>query len=550
MEYTVGQIVGDYEILEILGAGGMGRVYKVRNIISQRVEAMKVLLADLEGNPELFDRFLREIRVLAALNHPNIAGLHTALRSGNQVIMLMEYVEGESLDKIMRRGRIALPQVVQLVQETLSALHYAHQSSVVHRDIKPANIMVDRQGKARLTDFGIALAAKDQRLTQTGHTLGSLFYMSPEQIQGEPNIDGRSDLYSLGITLYEMATGRRPFHGESDFSIMAAHLHSPPTPPADIDSQVPPALSQIILASIAKDPAQRFQTADAMRQALNHVFPAGPSDQGETAPLTPRPAVTQPNRPQASTPPPVSAATPAPAVRQAPPPQEMKKGSGTRLLWLLAGSLVTVAVLVIAAIQLPKVASIFAGPAKPPQNTAQVQPSSTVTPEQVPPPRVDPQPDPVPAPIDPAPTRQTAPVPPRSPGTPPQRATAPAPKPQGNAQQGTAMPVPPVQSAPETQAPQPTVPSASAGALREQRNRMIEIATRTGPIRRSLDRLRQQQARSGLGMRRDFEAAEQRLVNMLDDAEDAIKQGNAASAEKFLDGAEASLRFLETNLGG
>src|SRR5687768_4413034 len=100
MEYTVGQIVGDYEILEILGAGGMGRVYKVRNIISRRVEAMKVLLADLEGNPELFDRFLREIRVLAALNHPNIAGLHTALRSGNQVIMLMEYVEGESLDKI------------------------------------------------------------------------------------------------------------------------------------------------------------------------------------------------------------------------------------------------------------------------------------------------------------------------------------------------------------------------------------------------------------------------------------------------------------------
>ena len=429
-----------------------------------------------------------------------------------------------------------------MVQETLSALHYAHQSGVVHRDIKPANIMVDRQGKVRLTDFGIALAAKDQRLTQTGHTLGSLFYMSPEQIQGDANIDGRSDLYSLGITLYEMATGRRPFQGESDFSIMAAHLHSPPTPPAEIDSQVPPALSQIILASIAKDRGQRFQTADAMRQALGHVFASMPMDE-ETAPLAAQPAAAQqvpaPPAPQAAPPqgrvpvPPVSATPPAPTVKQAAPPQPMRKGSGARLLWLLAGSLVTIAVLVIAAIQVPKVRSIFAGRGEPRQTTKKTQPPASPTPEQAPPARPDLQQEPTPAPAPtPAPVTPTP-----APAPSPQR---PTPNPlQGGGQQAAPTPYPAPRTAPEPSAPQPTAPPVNSGAIREQRARLVEIATRTGPIRRSLDRLRQQQARSGLGMRRDFEAAEQRLVNMLDDAEDALKQGNATNAEKYLDAAES-----------
>ncbi len=156
MSYEVGSRVGDYEVLQVLGAGGMGCVYKVRNVISDRVEAMKVLLPDLERDPDLANRFMREIKVQASLVHPNIAALHTALRIDNQLLMLMEYVEGVTLENRMESGAVPIDQAVDYIAQVLSALSYAHGRGVVHRDIKPANMMITPGGVVKLMDFGIA----------------------------------------------------------------------------------------------------------------------------------------------------------------------------------------------------------------------------------------------------------------------------------------------------------------------------------------------------------------------------------------------------------
>src|SRR5437763_660448 len=172
MSFEIGTLIGDYEIVDILGTGGMGKVYKVRNTISDRVEAMKILLPNLDADQELAERFLREIKVLASLQHPNIAGLRTAQRVNNQLLMIMEFVEGSNIENIMRQNRIALQDCISYGSQVLSALGYAHAHGVVHRDIKPPNIMLTPEGVIKLIDFGIAKVAVDQRLTQTGKTVG------------------------------------------------------------------------------------------------------------------------------------------------------------------------------------------------------------------------------------------------------------------------------------------------------------------------------------------------------------------------------------------
>ena len=180
MAHNIGDRVGDYQIIDVLGAGGMGKVYKVQNIISERVEAMKVLLPNLAGDPDLADRFMREIKVQASLQHQNIASLHTAQRVDNQLIMLIEFVEGQTIEALVRQGPVPVPKAIDYIKQVLLALGYAHSRSVIHRDIKPANMMLTPSGVVKLMDFGIAKLSEDRRLTQTGRTVGSLYYMSPE----------------------------------------------------------------------------------------------------------------------------------------------------------------------------------------------------------------------------------------------------------------------------------------------------------------------------------------------------------------------------------
>src|ERR1017187_903812 len=275
MTYEAGERIGDYQVVERLGAGGMGAVYKVRNLITDRLEAMKVLLPDLRQAADLAERFNREIKVQASLVHPNIAALHTALRVENQLLMIMEFVEGFSLAERLRQGPMQVMESMGYTSQVLSAVSYAHERGVIHRDIKPANIMLTPSRVVKLMDFGIAASTNSgklqDRLTAAGMALGSVHYMSPEQVKaGAP--DARSDLYSLGVTLYEMVTGQCPMRGNSEYEIMAAHLALTPPPPIDLNPFLPPALSAIILKSIAKRPDDRYQTAADFRAKLESLM--------------------------------------------------------------------------------------------------------------------------------------------------------------------------------------------------------------------------------------------------------------------------------------
>lgn len=291
--FEVGATIGDYRIISVIGRGGMGKVFKVRNLLSDRIEAMKILLPDVDPQPDLVERFLREIKVVAALDHPGIASLRTALRADHQILMIMEYVEGTSLQYCLLHGGIEMGRAVNFTRQALEALAYAHQRGIVHRDIKPSNILLGPEDRIKLTDFGIASRGGDPRLTGTGVAIGSLLYMSPEQMKAEAP-DARSDLYSLGVTLYEMVTGRVPVEGGSFYSILKAHMEQRPLPPIEFAPNLPPDLSRIIEKSIEKTPAARFQSAAEFHAALEGVAqdvsaPAATYILGGRVPNTPVP---------------------------------------------------------------------------------------------------------------------------------------------------------------------------------------------------------------------------------------------------------------------
>jgi eukaryotic-like serine/threonine-protein kinase len=296
MSIEPGQNIGEYEVVAKLGAGGLGVVYEVRHLISERREAMKILLPDQSGTPEMVERFRREVQTLATLNHVNIAALHNAFHYENQLVMIMELIQGETLRDLQLKGAIPLPQILDVFAQTLRALTYAHQLGVVHRDIKPSNIMISTDGTVKLLDFGIALQQETTGLTRAGYLLGSLNYMSPEQISGQ-KATPRSDLYSVGVTLYELLTGTLPITGSNNYEIMMGHMQQVPIPPHQVAPSVPAELSVAIMRALEKNPARRFATAQEFLQAIQ----GSPSSEGQspaaalTAPLPmPAPIAAQP----------------------------------------------------------------------------------------------------------------------------------------------------------------------------------------------------------------------------------------------------------------
>jgi serine/threonine-protein kinase len=268
VKISAGDRVGDYRVLDEIPGGGMGRIFRVQNLISGRIDAMKVLLPGLPEEARAEERFLREIQVLAGLEHPNITALRTATRVEDLIVMIMEYVDGTTLEKRLEGGPVPLQESLDYIRQTALGLSYAHERGVVHRDIKPSNIMITPQGKVKLMDFGIAKVAADQRLTRTGLSIGSVHYMSPEQIQ-DRDVDQRSDVYSLGIVLYEVTTGKKPYDAEYYLNIVYAHLQGEPVPP--VGPGIPPTLTDVILKAMAKDPSERYQTAKQFLEALDAV---------------------------------------------------------------------------------------------------------------------------------------------------------------------------------------------------------------------------------------------------------------------------------------
>jgi eukaryotic-like serine/threonine-protein kinase len=519
MSANIGDRIGDYEIVGMLGAGGMGRVYKVRNVITDRAEALKVLLPDLANVSELADRFMREIKVLAGLEHPNIAALRTAQRIDNQLVMVMELVEGVTLEDRLKTGRIPVAEALDYASQALSALSYAHARGVIHRDIKPANMMVTRDGVVKLMDFGIAKAAGDRKLTMTGTTLGSLYYMSPEQIKGG-DLDPRSDLYSFGVSVYELVTGARPFRGDSDFSIMSAHLETQPVPPIEVDPTLPAALNEIILMALAKDPTQRFQSASAFQAAVQSArseFPAGPSA-----------AVAATTRPPAAAP--VQAPLPRPA-------------SSHRGLYMALGAILVVVVLAIGAMQVPKwLKTRAAEDAAPAADTVQQQPPAAL-PEQ--PSVQEPAMPAASAPVEPVRVAPAAAKRIDTPQTarPAQPVTSQPVRVAPPAQQQVAAPSQPPPSAPAAAA------QADAAALKEIRKAWPMLASRAGAVSSSLQNLQQQQQRSGLGLRGDITASWKRMEHYMDQMEAALAAKDVEAAKENMENAEREVAVLEKFLG-
>jgi len=267
MNFSLGETVGAYRILQELGHGGMGRVFKVEHTITRRLEAMKVLEGGRPDAPEPAARSLREIQLQASLDHPNIAAVHNAFWVGDHLVLVMELIEGCSLRSVLEAQRLPLATALNYAHQALAALSHAHAHGVIHRDISPANMMIGPSGVLKLTDFGLAKELADVQVSRNGAPLGSLHYMSPEQVRGA-EADARSDIYSLGAVLYELATGKRPFDGEGAFAIMASQVNEPPVPPMEVEPGLPQPLNSAILRSLEKDPAQRFPSAEEFLQAL------------------------------------------------------------------------------------------------------------------------------------------------------------------------------------------------------------------------------------------------------------------------------------------
>jgi beta-lactam-binding protein with PASTA domain/predicted Ser/Thr protein kinase len=262
---------GRYEIAELLGQGGMARVFGGTDSVLGRSVAVKVLSPQYAQDDQFVARFRREAQAAAGLNHPNIVSVYDTGSQGDVHYIVMEYVEGRTLRDVIRQEGPILPErVAEIGQAVARALASAHQAGLVHRDIKPGNIMLTPDGEVKVMDFGIARTSTGDTLTQTAAVLGTASYLSPEQAQGEP-VDARSDIYSLGCVLYEMLTGRPPFTGDSPVAIAYKHVREDPVPPSRTNPDVPDPMEAVVMKAMAKNPENRYQTADELRDDLERA---------------------------------------------------------------------------------------------------------------------------------------------------------------------------------------------------------------------------------------------------------------------------------------
>lgn len=278
MEDLTGKQFGPYRIVAPLGEGGMAAVYRAYQPSVDRYVAIKVLPRYFASDPDFVGRFSQEAKVLARLQHPRILAVHDFGEADGYTYIVMPFVDSGSLSDLLEGDPLPMTQIAHFVSQIADALDYAHSMGVVHRDVKPSNVLVDSHGNCLLTDFGIAkMVEGTSQFTRTGGIVGTPSYMSPEQIQGR-KLDGRSDVYSLGIMLYEMATGRPPFRAETPPAIFVKHLHDPLPPPHMYNPDIPEGVERVILKALAKDPDDRFSSAGELAQALTRSLAGQPVD--------------------------------------------------------------------------------------------------------------------------------------------------------------------------------------------------------------------------------------------------------------------------------
>src|SRR5467141_3524594 len=296
MAILPGRRLGPYEILSAIGAGGMGEVYKARDTRLDRIVAIKVLPTHLADRSELRERFEREARVVASLNHPHICTLFDIGHQDGIDYLVMEYLEGETLAQRLLKGPLPLDQVLQYASEISDALDRAHRKGVTHRDLKPGNIMLTKSG-TKLLDFGLAklrqdaapatplsqLPTADDAITAQGTILGTLQYMAPEQLEAK-EADARTDIFAFGAVVFELATGKKAFEGQSRASVISAIMSSDPQPISSLQPMTPSALDRVVKKCLAKEPEKRWQAASDVCDELKWIAEGG-SQTGLAAPL-------------------------------------------------------------------------------------------------------------------------------------------------------------------------------------------------------------------------------------------------------------------------
>ncbi len=265
----IGKRLNDrYKLIKMIGGGGMANVYLARDVILERDVAVKILRLDYSNNEEFIKRFHREAQSVTTLSHPNIVNIYDVGEEDGIYYLVMEYVDGQTLKQyIQQKGMLPVNEALDIMEQLTSAMEHAHHFEIVHRDIKPQNILIDHDGNVKVTDFGIATATSATTITHTNSVLGSVHYLSPEQARGGV-ANKKSDIYSLGIVMFELLTGRPPFSGESAVSIALKHLQNETPSPKRWNPDIPQSVENIVLKATAKDPFHRYESADEMRQDI------------------------------------------------------------------------------------------------------------------------------------------------------------------------------------------------------------------------------------------------------------------------------------------
>ncbi len=585
----IGKKIANYQITEKLGEGGMGVVYKGFDTNLGRPVAVKMLTAELAHNPEIVDRFRAEARAQANLSNPNLAVLYAFLVEDGTAFMVMEFVEGQTFEQMIRaRGPIPPETALPLFKQALQGVGAAHRMGIVHRDIKPSNIMMNTAGVVKVMDFGIAKVVGTRGMTRTGMQLGTPAYMAPEQIQNRP-IDTRTDIYALGITLYQMLSGQLPFQHESDFETMNSQVSATPPPMKQMFPYAPIQYQNVVNRALEKDPNNRFQTVEEFSAALENpenvlapgvaptVVAVGAMTMGsaptlmETSKTVAASGMTASSAAAMASTPPIAktvlqpGVTPAaamPGSAQMPVTQKNGWNSGHTF----AAVAVAAAVIILAVVSFSKKWSAVSGAQINAPSSTSTQNSALGSPQPAAPAPAASVPDDLMKSGTASDPSAASPVPGGSPASnAPMKPVATSVnvgaggKSVNISTPGAKVNVSPnsgVQlsgggasvSVPAQEAP-PNMSGMSAQEVEELEHRIDQLGSRASAININLDHMQKQQAASGYGLRGDMVAAQASMNTNLQKAQSSMEHGDPAKAKKYADTAAANAETLEHFLG-